>query len=62
MILTYNPPLARLANAPRVPAHYVRRRYRSGSTDDRIKHAILLTINGIAAGCVTAAELLVDYR
>jgi phosphoenolpyruvate carboxylase len=26
------------------------RRYRSGSIDDRIKHAILLTINGIAAG------------
>jgi phosphoenolpyruvate carboxylase len=26
------------------------RRYRSGSTDERIKHAILLTINGIAAG------------
>jgi phosphoenolpyruvate carboxylase len=26
------------------------RRYRSGSTDDRIKHAILLTTNGIAAG------------
>jgi len=26
------------------------RRYRSGSIDDRTKHAILLTINGIAAG------------
>jgi len=26
------------------------RRYRSGSTDDRVKHAILLTTNGIAAG------------
>jgi phosphoenolpyruvate carboxylase len=26
------------------------RRYRSGGIDDRIKHAILLTINGIAAG------------
>jgi phosphoenolpyruvate carboxylase len=26
------------------------RRYRSGSGDDRIKQAILLTINGIAAG------------
>jgi phosphoenolpyruvate carboxylase len=26
------------------------RRYRSGQTDDRVKRAILLTINGIAAG------------
>jgi len=26
------------------------RRYRAGQTDDRVKRAILLTINGIAAG------------
>ena len=26
------------------------RRYRAGETDDRVKRAILLTINGIAAG------------
>jgi len=26
------------------------RRYRSGNTDDNIKRAILLTMNGIAAG------------
>ena len=56
-LLESNPPLARSFRnrVPYIdPLNHLQvealRRYRSGSGDDRIKQAILLTINGIAAG------------